>query len=67
LGGGDTDGGAVSNANMANLTVKPFIITAPTTEVIIPNVLSTSSSPHSGDVTSVGSSGNGVSDETVTF
>ena len=64
---GDTDGGATANANMADLILQPYIITAPATNVTLPDVLSTSSSPHDGDCPSVGSAGNGISDETVTF
>jgi len=67
LTGSDVDGGAVSNALMNDLTVQPFIISAPATDVIIADILSISSSPHFADCTSVGSASNGVSDETVTF
>ena len=67
LQGGDTDGGVTSNAIMSDLTVNPFIISAPSTTDTISKVLSGASSPHNGDCASVGSSGHGLSDETVTY
>ena len=66
-GTGDNDGGAVSNANMADLIVNPKIWSDPTFEYTIPGVLSTVSSPQLSDCPSIGTADRGVTDDTVTF
>lgn len=67
-GTGDTLGGAVSLANMADLIIKPKLHSDSSFEFTLSDVLSTSTSPHAADCPDIGSpSGRGVSDATVTF
>ena len=66
-GTGDNDGGATSNANMADLTVKPKLWSDTSFTYVLSGVLSTSSSPHVGDCPGVGAADRGVTDNTVTF
>ena len=66
-GTGDNDGGAASNANMADLTINPKLYSDAAFSYTLTGVLSTSSSPHLGDCPSIGASDQGVTDDTVTF
>ncbi len=66
-GTGDTDGGAVINANLTDLTIQPKQWTDDTFDFVLTGVLPSASSPHRGDCPDIGAASIGITDDTVTF
>ena len=66
-GSGDVDGGATSNAIMADWTINPLIHTNTSYTYTLTKVLTTGSSPHDGACTAIGTASRGVTNATVTY
>lgn len=70
-GSGDFHGGATSNANMNDWVINPMKHTNPSFQYTLIDVLTTSTSPHragqANDCPSIGTSGRGTTDATVTY